>query len=930
MQQEEHAAEQRPLSPLRSIKLSNLTRRLSTRPSRPSILAQDDADSFDSPRSTPSGMFSGMRRGSTPLAHAHAQSPRVDQEAVASPPLDLGALGVPRAPPVVPGPFLRRVSPSTSSLQRQKDAPAATPAVPSFFPGMLGDVVLSGHARPRSRAASSRLAIPGDLLAQTTLQLSPSTDCINMFGPLQVTSNYSLSGKVYVQVPCAAFDDHMELLSLRVCLCGYSMYVDSSSRYSAIRICNAEHAVVTRPVQLALTEQSVCYELGFDVFAPGWLPASFASRNASTFYSLEAVASLGKRARPASAASSDDHFVNAIETLDPSARENSVCVRSAPHLIRVQRSRELVPVPVALHAIFEGEEVQAETNPFLRARPSMNAFLSTNPFSSAAPSTSARAPEPPLKFKAQPRVPLRHYTHLPKVPLPVPVVIQGKVHDHLPLKITLSVPAHTNTYVLGGEEQPSLVFGLQVELHPLWEQTKMWSDMRLCELEAMCVQMEKYSTALSRSYCTAFALPSHEPPLDPDLIPEFDQEACANHPGYVTYHGMPQYPYNRTLLQTRHQLEQAGMAPVDKRNHADRFRSYTVGPLPQREHDAKGKKRSVSAPAVEPPAPAPASLKRGATQKRKKAYTNAFSRLSMLASAIRDAGEGSERNASSGSIPPQETQAAPGHENPKASYVFDGRDGFGMALGVKRTKLSFNLPLVPSAAKDAQGMGSPQLLPDYESPHVRIRHKLKVKLRFGYGSSQLSINAGTQSLVMCVPVRFSEAPAKEALAFSSPIVFPPSAHTCMPAEGAPSVPVPPLVTQATRPVHATNAQKSFLPAYVQLFRDDGSRLADETEVLPRYPERNGVPMPEAVAASDPFSLHLETVLRLAPDHVREAKTGAVMNMTEALNADDDLFDEAEPALHVDDDMLDTEIQQDALTSAPGMDYDIEVVDLGPT
>ena len=39
------------------------------------------------------------------------------------------------------------------------------------------------------------------------------------------------------------------------------------------------------------------------------------------------------------------------------------------------------------------------------------------------------------------------------------------------------------------------MFGLQVELDPLWAQTKMWNDLRLCELEAMCVQMEKYSSS---------------------------------------------------------------------------------------------------------------------------------------------------------------------------------------------------------------------------------------------------------------------------------------------------------------------------------------------------------------------------------------------------------------------------------------------------
>ena len=91
---------------------------------------------------------------------------------------------------------------------------------------------------------------------------------------------------------------------------------------------------------------------------------------------------------------------------------------------------------------------------------------------------------------------------------------------------------------------------------------------------------------------------------------------------------------------------------------------------------------------------------------------------------------------------------------------------------------------MPSDGAHSAQLATPQLLPDYESPHMRIRHKLKVKMRFGFGTSPLATNAGVQSIVMCVPVRFSEAPASEALAQASPLVFPPTARSYVPAAGA--------------------------------------------------------------------------------------------------------------------------------------------------
>ncbi|PWN20270.1 hypothetical protein BCV69DRAFT_283148 [Microstroma glucosiphilum] len=166
----------------------------------------------------------------------------------------------------------------------------------------------------------------------------------------------------------------------------------------------------------------------------------------------------------------------------------------------------------------------------------------------------------------------------------------------------------------------------------------------------------------------------------------------------------------------------------------------------------------------------------------------------------------------------------PNGDQPRASYSFQGDDGHGVDLTKGRVRMTVNLPLVSSSATMARREASPQLLPDYESPHMRVRHKLKVKLGFGFGPKPLAGDGEWgQSLVMCVPVRFTDAPPKEISDQFAPMPI-----TMTSAGEADAGVIQPIISMAdpnSAPV---------LPAYTQLFRDDGSRL-NEAEDLPAYP-----------------------------------------------------------------------------------------------
>lgn len=712
------------------------------------------------------------------------------------------------------------------------------------------------------------------------LTVNPTSDKINMFGSLQVATNYSLSGTVDLSLRSNAAG-RFEVRDLNVVFTGYSIYVDSSSRFACTRVCEISVPLQQQSTHVNFDVNGTC-ESDFDLFVPGWLPASFNARYSSTFYSLQAHATVA-----------------------------GLNVHSKPRLIVLQRSRELVPIPVAQMAIFNGAAVpevphiksknpfRAATNPF---RTTSNPFVSETheEYDQSVPAVGNNTDERNQNDRERlaRRVPLRHFAHSQHLQLP-----ESLGGGKLPIKLTLSVPSHTHTTINLEEEQLPLLFGVQIELDDGWAKARSAGGLRLRELEAMCVQMEKYSTTPSRSYCAAFALGSQGKDSRALDLPRFDLNTFRDHPGYAESDGMPIYPYNTHLVRYRMNQEISGTELVEWDNAADRFHSFTVGPLSQ-EASTKSKNRPAqeeSSRAPEPrAAPAPPQHQ---PSRRRRIYSTAIPRLSAIAAAIRDSGNDTPRDPGNQRSPSGVQRDEPNErarEHIKASYEFEGRDGNGMELLKRRERLSFSLPLVPSSSRRASSLDTVQLFPDYESPHVRIRHKLKVKLTFTFGVTGLP----AQNLVLCVPTRFTEAPAHEALAQASPIVFPPAARSCVPAEGMPAAAVPLAYTLATRGPEVDNDQTGapYLPAYTQLFREDGSRLGDDLEELPQYP--NASPYLPRGATETELSMRLANVLAIVQDDVRDRKTPASTSYVEA-SAGDIMFDnEGFTEIQVqDDDMM---------------------------
>ncbi|PWN25816.1 hypothetical protein BDZ90DRAFT_233830 [Jaminaea rosea] len=243
------------------------------------------------------------------------------------------------------------------------------------------------------------------------------------------------------------------------------------------------------------------------------------------------------------------------------------------------------------------------------------------------------------------------------------------------------------------------------------------------------------------------------------------------------------------------------------------------------------------------------------TGRGRRAYEAAVRGLSTFATAVMEGGyeEGASGNAGNGSGPNGSAVIGSNGgigggldqldvDQPRATYNFSGDDSHGVDLTKGRIRMTVNLPLVPSSASAARREGTPQLLSDYESPHMRIRHKLKVKLGFGFGAKPLGGEGEWgQALVMCVPVRFTEAPPREVREQFAPMPITVTTSGQDSEDGGPGRTTlqPPMISMGAP------GDAPVLPAYTQLFRDDGSRL-NEAEDLPAYPgPRQAIPAPAA-------------------------------------------------------------------------------------
>lgn len=266
------------------------------------------------------------------------------------------------------------------------------------------------------------------------------------------------------------------------------------------------------------------------------------------------------------------------------------------------------------------------------------------------------------------------------------------------------------------------------------------------------------------------------------------------------------------------------------------------------------------------------------TGRGRRAYQSAMRGLSNFATAVMDisfdmddqANEAEGRRAREGGENRSQANQNPGQRSTKdgvgqdsnraALYSFAGSDGHGVDLTRGRVRMAIKLPLVTSDAARAKSAATPQLVSDFESPFTKTRHKLQVKLGFGFGSKPLGGDGEWgQSLMMCVPVRFTEAAPREVREQFAPL---PVRHVAIAGNTNPSITnssnlaTPVVVDEGARsatPVSPGGSVAPVLPSYNQLFREDGSRLADEGEDLPQYPgPRN--PHPVGGSVTGP-SLH---------------------------------------------------------------------------
>ncbi|EST09353.2 hypothetical protein PSEUBRA_000947 [Kalmanozyma brasiliensis GHG001] len=213
---------------------------------------------------------------------------------------------------------LSRSAHDTSSL-RVRPSALTPPSVPLF---QASRQFRLGATAMQARAPVSKTF---DLCDQVRVSVEPLVDRLNMFGSMQSSSNYSLAGSVVVEIPRLniprlstaaglALDGsttespsvHVESLTVR--FMGYSIYVDATGRYNAIKLtetfqellppeghsCIVElNETATSTVQIASNEddhQNLKYETEFDLSVPGWLPASQRSRFGATFYCVQATA----------------------------------------------------------------------------------------------------------------------------------------------------------------------------------------------------------------------------------------------------------------------------------------------------------------------------------------------------------------------------------------------------------------------------------------------------------------------------------------------------------------------------------------------------------------------------------------------------------------------------------------------------------------
>lgn len=501
--------------------------------------------------------------------------------------------------------------------------------------------------------------------------------------------------------------------------------------------------------------------------------------------------------------------------------------------------------------------------------------------------------------------PMRHFLHRPILHPPTDSGIEES--DGLPFSLTISVPSHVQVQ---NADMLNFAVQIEVGRSLGWSKVRELGGLRLREMELVCSQSERHTSVASRTFCATFPLPPepHVKPYRLPLLPDFTPP-MHNRPMQSSQEVRVRSGYDREPIASHLAMADVGRVLAPEENDVERIRSNIVGPPPNFQKDKqdsgddrppnaggsssedqrkgkskeKDKKKPRGSSIVPPPtteeassssqqqppgatssvrpippsvsipdamspqpmsatsptesrSPSSATPRRGGRGRR--AYEATVRGLSAFATAVMDVGYDDSPNGSNGAQQPSQGDPMLEGDQPRASYNFTGEDGHGVDLTKGRIRMTVNLPLVSSSASAARRDGTPQLMSDYESPHMRVRHKLKVKLGFGFGAKPLGGEGEWgQALVMCVPVRFTEAPPREVRE-----QFAPMPVTVTSAGAASQV----TTLQPTISIADPNCAP-LLPAYTQLFRDDGSRL-NEAEDLPAYPGPQGPAVPTAISS----------------------------------------------------------------------------------
>ncbi|CEH18915.1 Protein tyrosine kinase 9/actin monomer-binding protein [Ceraceosorus bombacis] len=280
----------------------------------------------------------------------------------------------------------------------------------------------------------------------------------------------------------------------------------------------------------------------------------------------------------------------------------------------------------------------------------------------------------------QPQAAMRHFLHRPVLHPPADSGITPQECDKdggLPFSLTLSLPSHVQ---VDGPKSDMLSFGVQIEVGrtPGWSKVRDLGGLRLRDMELVCLQSERHTSVASRTDCEGEASTSEG---------NGSNGAQAAH--------LP------------------NGAPAPKKTSRGR-RAY------------ESAMRGLS------------SFANAIAEMSVEGETAMFEQLSHQYDDERRRGDGSGRPARERDGRRQREGGEDDSGNgPRATYNFTGDDGHGVDLTRGRVRMTVNLPLVPSSAQIAKRHGLPQLVSDFESPYIRIRHKLRVKLGFGFGHKPL-------------------------------------------------------------------------------------------------------------------------------------------------------------------------------------------------